>query len=62
MRYTFDFTCEFRLNGGAVTCKAHQPFSTLISEQRGYPGHNVRVAGRMVDKKVLAIDALTLVD
>jgi hypothetical protein len=62
MRYTFDFTADFRLNGGAVTCRAHQPYSTTITEQRGYPGHNVRVAGRMVDKKVLAVDSLTVLD
>lgn len=62
MRYTLDFTCDFRLSGGAVTCKTHQPYSTIITEQRGYPGHTVRVAGRMVDKKVLAVDSLIVLD
>ena len=65
LRFTLDFTAEFRISGGVVLCRAFPPYSLSISEKRGYPGHTVRVAGSLSvagKKNVLAVQAVDLVD
>jgi hypothetical protein len=64
LRFDVD-SAKFRINGGAVVCEALQPWSLVLAQHKGYPGHDVRVAGELRqngNKKVLAITALTLVN
>lgn len=57
-----DYSCEFRLNGGQVICHCPPALALPIIERRGYPGHEVRVAGtiRAGRKKILDVTEVTL--
>jgi hypothetical protein len=61
LKFTLAFTAEFRINGGAVLCRAMPPYSLSITEKRGWPGHNVRVSGQYANK-ILAISSLDVLD
>lgn len=64
-RFTDASECVFRLNGGAVPCRAPQPLSLQLAEKHGYPGHTVEVTGQLVSegsKNVLVIATLVLLD
>jgi hypothetical protein len=65
LTFAVDGSCSFRLNGGAVVCRAIAPLSLEICSKRGWPNHTVRVSGnlsREAKKIFLAIDSVALVD
>lgn len=65
LKFLDNSSCEFRLNGGAVTCRAVPPLSLEICEKRGWPEHTVRISGNLAraNKKIfLDIHSVHLVD